>query len=367
MNQTDLLIERNNIRNIKFAKTAINADALQQNQLLLKVDKFAFTANNITYAAMGEMMAYWSFFPADEAGWGKLPVWGFADVLVSAHPDIEHGERIFGYFPLSTHLVVDAGRVTSAGFVDTVAHRSKLPPFYNQYTRVANAPGFASEDENLIALLRPLYMTAFLLDDFVAEHDLFGTDAIVLSSASSKTGSGMAFFLAQNKQARRDYAIVGLTSAENTQFVTDLGYYDEVLAYGDVTLLDADRKTVYVDFSGNGSLRRTVHTHFGDALQFSSQVGISHWDKLGASKGLPGPEPTLFFAPAQAQKRVEQWGGAAFQSRTASAWSEYVASVGDWLNVSESQGEAAVADIYEAMLGGNSSASSGFMLSLWSA
>ena len=280
MQQTDFLIERQNIRNFKFVEKPIDATQLQANQLLLKVERFALTANNITYAAMGEMMAYWSFFPADETEWGKLPVWGFANVLASAHSDIVKGERIFGYFPLSTHLIVDADNVKAGGFIDAAPHRQKLPPFYNQYSRVGNAAGFVGQSENLIALLRPLYMTAFLLDDFVADNDLFGAEAIVLSSASSKTAAGTAFFLHHNKHKRRGYEVIGLTSAENAPFVSTLGYYDQTVTYDNVTSLDTNKKTVYIDISGNGRLRRhatpAVWQQFnGTVPKSASLTGIS--------------------------------------------------------------------------------------------
>jgi hypothetical protein len=59
------------------------------------------TTNNITYAAFGDALGYWQFFPTGEAGWGHMPVWGFADVAASQAPGIEPGERFFGFFPAS--------------------------------------------------------------------------------------------------------------------------------------------------------------------------------------------------------------------------------------------------------------------------
>ena len=44
-------------------------------------------------------------------------------------------------------------------------------------------------------LLRPLFMTAFLLDDLIADNDCFGARTVVLSSASSKTALSLAFLL----------------------------------------------------------------------------------------------------------------------------------------------------------------------------
>ena len=53
----------------------------------MKVDRFAFTANNITYAVLGDELKYWQLFPAPE-GFGNIPVWGFGEVIASKHPAI---------------------------------------------------------------------------------------------------------------------------------------------------------------------------------------------------------------------------------------------------------------------------------------
>jgi hypothetical protein len=65
---------------------------LQDGQVLLQIDRFAFTSNNVTYAAFGEAMQYWNFFPT-EKGWGNIPVWGFADVIASKADGVQVGER----------------------------------------------------------------------------------------------------------------------------------------------------------------------------------------------------------------------------------------------------------------------------------
>ena len=51
-------------------------------EALLSVDRFAITANNITYGVAGDMIGYWQFFPADEP-FGRIPVWGIGTVQES--------------------------------------------------------------------------------------------------------------------------------------------------------------------------------------------------------------------------------------------------------------------------------------------
>ena len=58
-------------------------------QALLRVDRFALTSNNITYAVLGDALKYWDFFPASHPDvWGRIPVWGYAEVIASTNDDV---------------------------------------------------------------------------------------------------------------------------------------------------------------------------------------------------------------------------------------------------------------------------------------
>ena len=80
------------------------------------------SAYTYTYAVMGDTLKYWSLFPAPQ-GYGNIPVWGFGEVIASRHPDIATGEILFGYFPMATHLVIEATDVKKASLRDGAAHR----------------------------------------------------------------------------------------------------------------------------------------------------------------------------------------------------------------------------------------------------
>ena len=86
---------------------------LQPGQARLAIDSFSLTANNVTYAAFGEAMQYWQFFPSGQEGLGCLPVWGFATVCESGVEGVQAGRRVWGYWPAGTHLVVQPARVGS--------------------------------------------------------------------------------------------------------------------------------------------------------------------------------------------------------------------------------------------------------------
>lgn len=350
------------------------ARALAPGEARLAIEHFALTANNITYAAFGEAMKYWQFFPAPEAGAGCLPVWGFATVSESLAEGVAPGRRVWGYFPAGTHLVVAPGRLNAGGFMDIAAHRAELAAVYNHYTFCDADPGWQPTLEGLQAVLRPLFITSFLIDDFLAEAGGFGAMQVLLSSASSKTAFATAFCLAQRRGQPGALRVVGLTSPGNADFVRSLGCYDEVKLYDELPTLNAAEPSVYVDFAGNAGLRRAVHQHFGEALAYSCSVGGTHWDALaapGGSAGLPGPRPTLFFAPAQVKKRSapppEGWGRAGLESRIATAWTAFItaATAGlPWVQISERRGAESVLQAYAEVLAGHSDARQGLMLSL---
>jgi hypothetical protein len=67
------------------------------------------------------------------------------------------------------------------------AHRARLPAAYNGYARVDADPIYDADSEPEQMLLRPLFFTSYLIDDFLDEASLFGARSVILSSASSKT------------------------------------------------------------------------------------------------------------------------------------------------------------------------------------
>jgi Protein of unknown function (DUF2855) len=345
---------------------------LQPGEARLALEHFSLTANNITYAAFGELMKYWQFFPAPDAHEGCLPVWGFGTVVESQAEAVAVGRRVWGYFPAGTHLVVQPGRGRAGGFVDAAPHRAELAGAYQQYSFTDADPAWKPELEGLQAVLKPLFVTSFLIDDFMADNGFFGARQLVLSSASSKTAYGTAFCLARRRGEPGAPRIVGLTSAGNLAFTQSLGCYDVVLRYDDLDTMVAGVPTVYVDFSGDAPLRRAVHQHFDGTLAFSSSIGGTHWQQLGSGSGLPGPKPTLFFAPAQIKKRTapppECWGSEVFGARLAQAWSGFIARVCDarepWLRIVEHQGGDATLAAYLALLQGRADAREGLMLSM---
>lgn len=336
----DILIAKSDLRDARCVDVA--PPTLADGQVRLAIARFALTANNVTYAAMGESFLYWRFFPAPE-GFGRTPVWGFADVVESRCAGVPVGARVFGYFPMSSHLDVTPVRVTEGGFIDGAAHRRELPPVYNAYEF---APGLDARREALVSLFRPLFTTSFLIDDHLGEVAFHGAEQVLFASASSKTALGAAWLM----RRRGGVKVIGLTSAKNVAFTQAAGAYDHVIAYEAIES-EVVRPTVLVDMAGAGDIQRRVHAHFGDALKHSMIVGATHWDAARPSAPPPGVAPVLFFAPDHIVKRNREWGAPALQERVATAQAAFIDAAG-WLAIDEAHGADATIAAWRDLVDG---------------
>jgi hypothetical protein len=331
--------------------------ALGEGQARLALKRFSLTANNVTYAVFGDMMAYWNFFPSGTDGQGRVPVWGFADVVESKAEGVAEGMRVYGYFPMSQHLIVTPTKASANGFVDAAEHRQPMAPAYNRYEAVTPADG---ETEGRVALLKPLFITGFLLDDWISGEKAWGASHVIASSASSKTALSMAACL----KRRGGVAVTGLTSARSKAFVEASGYYDKVVTYDDVAAL-AGHDSVYVDFAGDAGVTRGVHEALGDSLKASVIVGGSHWDADRSSRvPLPGPKPEMFFAPTHIGRLGASWGGAEFARAVNAALDRFAHDSRGWLDVHESAGLEAAQTAWARLLANDVSAKEGIVITL---
>lgn len=309
-------VRRDNIRESRLVRES--PPALAQNQVTVAIDKFALTANNVTYAVAGDMVGYWNFYPA-ENDWGVVPVWGLGNIVESNHPGLPVGERLYGFFPMASHATLTLGEPKPHHVIEVSEHRAALPGTYNSYRRTAQEPDFLRAMEDERCLFFPLFATSYLLYDYLVDNRLFGAEQILVGSASSKTAFGMAHLLHHDPAVAA--RVIGITSPGNRHFVESLGVYDKVVCYGEEAAdLDASLAAAYVDMSGDAGLTRRVHELFADQLLESCAVGATHWQSFGETpQGLPGPEPQFFFAPAQIEKRDAEWGPGVVMQRATEA------------------------------------------------
>lgn len=342
-------------------------DDLQPGQALLKIDRLALTTNNITYAAFGDTphLRYWDFFPTADAAWGHMPAWGFAEVVSTTVEGLEIGERFYGYWPIATHLVVEPVRITERGFYDGSAHRLELTSAYNQYQRNRTDAAYRPENEDYQMLLRPLFITSFMLADYLEDSRFFDAKRVLVSSASSKTAFGTVFCL-----EGKGIEVVGITSASNQAYVDGLGCYQQSVTYDQLESLDASIPTLYVDFSGNAELRQRVHAHFEKSLMHDCYAGSAHsQDHISEQQlVLKGPQPQSYFAPNQIRKRNADWGPAEVTRRFNEAQLSFIQRVSDrqspWLQLETHRGLAAAQQLIDTLVNGRIAPIDGHVVTL---
>lgn len=333
---------------------------LAEGAVRLMVESFSVTANNVTYAVVGDGFKYWDFFPAP-GGMGIVPMWGHAQVIESRHPDIAVGERVYGYLPMASHLDVLPGKVSPGGFLDTTDYRQPMSPVYNSYTRLAADPEHDPAREAERMIFGPLFRTGFLIEYFLRGADWFGAEQLVMTSASSKTAMGLASVARQHSPGVRR---IGLTSKGNVSFVEASGLYDEVVAYDDLERVPVLR-SVSVDFAGNADVLAGVHRHFDAALAHSALVGMTHIEArstFGGGEAMPGPKPTLFFAPDHAVAFFKAHGAEEGGKLVAAAWRDFLAAADGTVAIERHMGLAAARAVFLEMVAGKVDPAKGIVI-----
>lgn len=308
MTRADLIVRKDNPRDANWQERA--PEALAPNEARLKIDAVALTANNVTYAIFANFAGYWNFFPAAEDELGRVPHWGFATVEASNVSTLPVGTRVYGYLPMSTDLTIQPVAFDKTGFVDGSPHRADLPAFYNRLHLVATDVAYDAEYEDEQMLVRPLYATGWLLDDYIMEREAPPAQ-VIISSASSKT----ALAYAHKAQDRANLVLTGLTSARNKAFVESTGFYTNVISYDELEQIPALSPTLYADFLGDPALRPKLESILNDAFAGTVAIGATAWDAERApipSVGEQHASVEMFFAPGHAELCAKRLGPAEF-------------------------------------------------------
>lgn len=357
----------------EVTKTALNKTrilplninlALSDNEVLLKVDKFALTANNISYGIAGDDLGYWRFFPtekvAEQEQWGRLPVMGFADVVTSNCQHIKVGERVWGFMPMATHIKILAGRHSKAGFSDVSPHRASLSPVYSTFERVSKNPFYQDGNEDFDILVRGLFTTSWLVDDFMFDNQYFNAKQYLITSASSKTSIALAFAIKE----RGELPAIGITSATNKRFVESLGCYQFVISYDEIANLNASTPSIVVDMAGSQTVLTSIHHHFIDNIRYSCRIGVTHHDDIVTDEVLPGAKPIFFFAPTQLKKRTTDWGSSEAMKKIGGSLLRYIEFCRSIIKIKHTTNKNDLSTIYQQVLSGKSDASVGQIVSL---
>ena len=264
-----------------------------------------------------------------------------------------------GQRPGLSQLVI-AAEPRRNGFRDIGTHRANHADTYTNFIDVGGDQMFQDQRADEYLLLRGLFMTSFLADDYLGDNNFAGASQTLVTSASSKTSICLAACL-----ARPGHPGIGLTSARNRAFVESLDMYEQVITYDEIDKLDSSAASGMVDMAGNGVVRSAVHTHFADSLAFSLTVGATHWEEPAQSaRDLPGPKPEFFFAPGQVTKRTQEWGAAELTAKIAQSWHILVESTDRWMNVVHRSGPDEISAVYRELLEGQADPSVGYVVSM---
>jgi len=345
----ELRVRRDDLASWELVEGEPLREDLADGEAQLLVERFALSANNITYAILGDRLGYWRLFPAPD-GWGRIPAWGYARVLASRSPALAEGQRVFGLLPMGTRVTVRPAP-HPLGFVDAAPHRAELAPAYNQYLSLEGE----SESDDAALVMRPLFIASVLVEALLSDSGFEGVQTVVLTSASSKTAYGLAHLLGD-----APVETVGLTSPARRAWVEGLGLYDTVLGYDELEDLDAPRGAVLVDFAGDLALVRRVHERLGEGLDRSILVGFTHWEDAGEAEApLPGPTPEPFFAPAEMVRRGRDLG-----QRYAAAWQGFAPVAARTMRIQRVTGGDELARVYRDVLDGRADPAAGYVVSL---
>ena len=355
---SDFLIRRDDLRDTRW--TPADLPALADGAARLKVDTFALTANNVTYATFGDQMQYWNFFPAADASFGRVPVWGFATVVESKTEHVNEGDRLYGYLPISEHFDVEPVSVGKHGFMDGAAHRQGLAPIYNTYINTAGDPSYDAALEDQQMLFRPLFTTGWMIDDCLMETGDPVPETVVISSASSKTAMALAHCL----KVRGGVDTVALTSPGNKDFLEKTGLYGRVRTYDDADRLHARGLTAFVDFFGRPTLTADVHNALKDRLVRSLVIGVTDWEGDRSPIALPDPQPEFFFVPTYAAERAATLGGAEINRRLGSALKSFYTASKDFVTPRHAKGADAITKAWTQTIDAQVSPSEGLILSI---
>ncbi|KAK7022356.1 hypothetical protein R3P38DRAFT_2710315 [Favolaschia claudopus] len=366
---------------------------LPANHIVIKVDRFGFSANNITYQALGEQphFRYYDFHPAPDAGnvspktHGLVPVWGFGTVVASSHPKIKSGERVYGYLAPCRYLLVPVSPsdVNKHAFYVPRPHLPADRRPYNQIIRCAADPEYTptAEGEDLTMLYRPLFWTAYWFEDWMFSSNYRGATAFLVSSASAKTAF-CAAYLIRKRRSRGESThvkIVGFTSKRNVEFTKRLSLYDEVIEYDSfASSLGKEEKWVYVDVAGNDAFNKKLFQHLTDPsnkqqLITSVTLGMTTLAPdnassfVWASNAGASPEVKIesFFMPEWLNVRKHQLSVQEIFRRQQQGWGELMADCVSWVRLEHVSGTEAVKKAYDEIATGGFSPDVGYIWSLW--
>mmetsp|Transcript_50405 Transcript_50405/g.107343 ORF Transcript_50405/g.107343 Transcript_50405/m.107343 type:complete len:414 (+) Transcript_50405:16-1257(+) len=234
-----------------------------------KILRGSLTANNKFYWSFGERPPF-NFnrcYPVDPArskllDGGDTPndyfhpvVWGICEVTSSNVEGVEIGTQYMAMLPMGETVSFARAHVKEDDEDILVVDRPATFSAYNQFTKIdADSPLSTSCEHSDTALVCfPGIVTGHGLYYRMLRTDCYGTDTVVVTSASSKVALAMALYMRNDPDKKFAHTkIVGYTSSSNVEFCKKTGLYDDVIGYHE--MLPQSTKCVMIDIAGRGDI-----------------------------------------------------------------------------------------------------------------
>lgn len=257
-----------------FFESTIDPTLIQNDEVLMRVDKLAITSNTLTYldGAYGnsKYTLLRNIYPVHQfsSDFVSAPVWGFATVLASRSERVVAGERVFGFFPVAKFVslkvsapplqkkgagLLDASDFGPRVFQPLFAERSVIPRKF-WYYNVLYRSALTTQEEDAHAVVFPLFATGYWLAYDMWRHEQRAAShhpSLVVTAASSSTAFSFAFCV---KQLLPGAEVIGVTSSSHVPLVRDSGFYTRAISYEGLRTSLIRKDSVAWDFLGNQTI-----------------------------------------------------------------------------------------------------------------
>jgi len=186
---------------------------------------------------------------------------GLGSVVRSEPQGVRVAERLYGYFPMSTHFGRASTPSRRRGLCRWAEHRRALAGTYNLYGGRRGSEFTALTPEPQQVILRPLFgLSFFFLPIFLDDEGFSAPTRFLVSSASEQERVRTAFLLAQPGAARTRGDDVAPQHRPSSRASASTIAWSRTRTSAS---LRRRGKTVYADFTGSEELRGSVHPAFG--------------------------------------------------------------------------------------------------------
>ena len=275
-------------------------------------------------------------------------------------PDIAVGGRYFGFYPMATDVVIDAAPHGSA-FRDVGPHRAEHAATYTDFRDVTTDVMFRPEQADEYLLLWGVFMTSFLVDDYLADNDFLGATQTLVTSASSKTSICLAQCLAE----RDGHRCIGLTSRAQPR----LRRGPRPLRRGDHLRRGRPTRPIECVDVGRHGRERFGPRCDPHALRRRTEV-VTHRRRhpLAGSGGNGGhaarTDTRVLLRPGTISEARRRVGADELDARIARSFHQLLDTTDEWLTVERRSGAEGVTSVYRSLLEGRAEPAIGYVVSM---